>query len=129
MISNYSHHSDRFVGDRWILCGDAAVFLDPIFSSAVHVSVTSARFASKVVINAFRHGELLTSNGTGEKYQANLLRGVHRFHNLISLFYRTNFVEGMKKTLQRENMRQAFTSAVAGDVWDDENIIFKMKVL
>ena len=40
-----------------------------------------------------------------------------------------NFVEQMKKTLVRENMRKGFTSAVAGDVWNEDNFLFSKGVL
>ncbi len=129
VISNYSHHCDTYVGDRWIMVGDAAAFLDPIFSSGVHVSMMSAKLASKVVLDCMKTDASLAADGRGPAYQAELQKGVDRFHSLISLFYRTNFVEGMQKTLKRENMRQAFTSAVAGDMWNDSNILFEMKVL
>ena len=65
----------------------------------------------------------------GEKYRMDLNRGIKRFHNMISLFYTTNFVEQMKKTLTLENTRKAFTSAVAGDVWNEENFLFSKMVL
>jgi flavin-dependent dehydrogenase len=129
VISNYSHHCESYAGDRWILIGDSAVFLDPIFSSGVHVSCTSAKLASGHLTKCLRENITLTTNGKHERYKAELDKGVQRFHALISLFYNSNFVENMRKTLTRENFRQGFTSAVAGDMWNDDNFIFKMKVL
>ena len=35
----------------------------------------------------------------------------------------------MKKTLTRENVRKGFTSAVAGDVWNEDNFLFQKNVL
>jgi len=35
----------------------------------------------------------------------------------------------MKKTLTRPHMSAAFTSAVAGDMWNEDNILFKMNSL
>jgi hypothetical protein len=63
------------------------------------------------------------------RYEQTVRKGVDRFHNLISLFYEGSFVEQMKKTLQRENMRAGFTSAVAGDMWNDRNFLFEKGVL
>lgn len=129
IISNYSHHCDHFSGDRWILVGDAAAFLDPIFSSGVHVASQTAKLASNVLLEALNTNTLITTDDRGKKYQADFQKGVDRFHNLISLFYGNNFVEQMKKTLTRENMRQGFTSAVAGDMWNDNNFLFEKSVL
>jgi flavin-dependent dehydrogenase len=128
IISNYSHRCESYAGDRWILIGDSAVFLDPIFSSGVHVSCTSAQFASQILEKCFNKNCLISTGRMNEGYKADLDRGVQRFHGLISMFYNSNFVKDMKKTLTLENTRMGFTSAVAGDMWNDSNYLFKMKV-
>jgi flavin-dependent dehydrogenase len=129
VISNYSHTTDTMIGPRWIMAGDAAVFLDPIFSSGVHVSCTSGKLASQTILAALKSDSLLDADGRGAKYQEDLLRGVKRFHNLISLFYEGAFVAQMKKTLTLKNAREGFTSAVAGDMWNEENFLFQKNVL
>lgn len=129
VISNYSHTTETMVGNRWIMAGDAAVFLDPIFSSGVHVSCTSGKLASANILEAIKSDTMLDADGRGTKYQADLLRGVKRFHNLIAMFYEGAFVTQMKKTLTLENARKGFTSAVAGDMWNEENFLFEKNVL
>ncbi|MGZ3723581.1 MAG: NAD(P)/FAD-dependent oxidoreductase [Bdellovibrionales bacterium] len=128
-IGNYSHTCKKFYGDRWILCGDAAMFLDPIFSSGVHMSLSSSTFAVETIIKAFADKRSLNDPDLGAPYEALVRKGAKRFHNLISLFYEGHFVEQMKKTLVRENMRKGFTSAVAGDVWNEGNFLFSKNVL
>jgi flavin-dependent dehydrogenase len=129
MISNYSFHSNKFCGERWILLGDSAVFLDPIFSSGVHVSVTSAKLASIHIMDALKTGTTLQEAGRAEQYQRDLQKGVDRFHHLISMFYNENFVHQMKRTLELPRSREMFTSAVAGDMWNDDNPLFNKGVL
>ena len=46
---NYSYDSPRFTGDGYILVGDAAAFIDPLFSSGVMMAMGSAAFAAEVV--------------------------------------------------------------------------------
>lgn len=129
VIANYSHTCEQMVGDRWMLIGDAAAFLDPIFSSGVHVGITSAKLASEAISQALAAGVPLTANGIKEQYEKRLMTGVHRFHRLIRLFYDNNFVRQMKKTFQLKNMRAGFTSIVAGDAWNDDNFIFRTGAL
>jgi len=119
----------RKYGDRWMLIGDAAAFLDPIFSSGVHVSVTSAKLAFQVLDKCLKTGASIKESGLGAGYQHDLNLGIQRFHNLISMFYTTNFVAAMKKTISRPNTYAAFTSAIAGDMWNEDNIVFKMNAL
>jgi len=128
-IGNYSHTCKKFYGDRWVMCGDAAMFLDPIFSSGVHMSVSSSTFAADMLLKAFPNKRSLTEPDLGAPYEELVRRGGKRFHNLISLFYEGHFVEQMKKTLTLENMRKGFTSAVAGDVWNEDNFLFQKMVL
>lgn len=128
-IGNYSHTCDQFYGDRWILCGDAALFLDPIFSSGVHMSISSSFFASEALLQIFSKDGSFNDNGLGAAYEAKVRLGAKRFYGLISLFYEGRFVEQMKKTLQRENMHKGFISAVAGDVWNEENFLFSKGAL
>jgi len=128
-IGNYSHTCRKFYGDRYILSGDAAMFLDPIFSSGVHVSCTSSKLAAETVARALTEKCSLEEPGFGDTYEAYVRKGAKRFHNLISMFYDGNFVDQMNKTLQRENIKKGFTSAVAGDVWNESNFLFTKNVL
>lgn len=126
MISNYSHTSEAMVGERWISVGDAAVFLDPIFSSGVHMSMSAATFASKVINDAFDRNLSLATPGLGDEYESKLRRGTSRFHGMIRRFYDTDFVTDMKKAQTLKNTLASFTAIVAGDVWNDDNPVFKM---
>lgn len=128
-IGNYSHTCERFFGERWILSGDAALFLDPIFSSGVQMSVSSSSFAAQTVLAAFPEKRSLTDPDLGAPYEAKVRKGATRFKNLIALFYQGNFVEKMKKSLTLEHTRKGFTSAVAGDVWNDDNFLFQKNIL
>jgi hypothetical protein len=73
-----------------------------------------------------KKGIPFSQEGLGQNYEERLRRGVKRFHYLIRLFYDTPFVTDMKRVLKLPHTRAAFTSAVAGDVWNDDNVIFKM---
>jgi flavin-dependent dehydrogenase len=128
-IGNYSHTCEKFFGERWILAGDAALFLDPIFSSGVHMSISSSRLAAEAIFKSKSNGKNLDQDATGTTYELQVRKGASRFYNLISMFYEGQFVEQMKKTLQRENMRKGFTSVVAGDVWNEDNYLFQKNVL
>jgi len=57
VISSLSYYSDRFVGDGWILAGDAAMFVDPIFSSGVHLGMKGGDLAAQTVARAFETGD------------------------------------------------------------------------
>lgn len=41
-----AHRNQRIAGDGWIMIGDAAAFLDPIYSSGLFLALTSAELAA-----------------------------------------------------------------------------------
>ena len=49
VTGNYSYYSDHLVGKNYIMIGDAFAFIDPIFSSGVHLAMTSAIHAIDVI--------------------------------------------------------------------------------
>jgi len=127
-ISNYSHQCETTIGERWITLGDAAVFLDPVFSSGVHLSLYSAKMAAQVMGESLTSGIPLNSQNHSINYEAKLQVGVKRFHSLIRIFYDSEFVTRMQKMLTLKNTRRAFTAAIAGDMWNEDNFLFKMGV-
>ncbi len=46
---NYSYRCREVTGERWLLAGDAASFVDPVFSSGVHLALQSAVEAAAAI--------------------------------------------------------------------------------
>jgi flavin-dependent dehydrogenase len=46
---NYSYRARAMIGERHILVGDAFAFIDPVFSSGVHLAMTSAALGADAV--------------------------------------------------------------------------------
>jgi flavin-dependent dehydrogenase len=53
--ADYSYNSQSYVGENHILIGDAAAFIDPLFSSGVMMAMSSAIFG-ELVVNACLDG-------------------------------------------------------------------------
>jgi FADH2-dependent halogenase len=41
-VKDYSYRSKRYYGNGWVICGDSAGFIDPIFSTGLQVAFNSA---------------------------------------------------------------------------------------
>ncbi len=129
VVSNYSYSSDKKIDDRWIMVGDAATFLDPVFSSGVHVSLRSAELAADIVNQALENKQSLQETDLGKQYESTLQVGVDRFQSLLLLFYKTAFYKHMSKTIQTDLIYKSFTSAIGGDMWNDNNCLFRLGIL
>jgi halogenation protein CepH len=57
MIRDYSYCSERFHGPGYLLAGDAACFIDPIFSTGVHLACLSGYLAARALVTIHDGGE------------------------------------------------------------------------
>jgi flavin-dependent dehydrogenase len=55
---DYSYRNSRLFGDRWLLAGDAAGFIDPVFSSGVFLGIMSAEKAADTLHEVLRNESL-----------------------------------------------------------------------
>ncbi|HXT51157.1 MAG TPA: tryptophan 7-halogenase, partial [Thermoanaerobaculia bacterium] len=106
----------RFAGDGWVTVGDAAAFLDPVFSSGVHVALTTGtRAADDVGAVLARKGRLDAGDLAG--YERFARRGLDRFRRYILGYYDPAFVGIFATEPPFEGVRAAVVSALAGGVF------------
>ncbi len=53
--ADFSYRSERLTGDRWLLAGDAAGFIDPVFSSGVFLAILAGEQAADVLDEVLDH--------------------------------------------------------------------------
>ncbi|MEM8960878.1 MAG: NAD(P)/FAD-dependent oxidoreductase [Acidobacteriota bacterium] len=84
--ADFSYRLQRFGGDGWVAVGDAAAFLDPVFSSGVLIAtVTGERAARTVARTLARKATVTTSDLASYERFARL--GLDRFRRYILGFY------------------------------------------
>ncbi|MFE6159093.1 NAD(P)/FAD-dependent oxidoreductase [Streptomyces sp. NPDC056486] len=55
---DWSYHSNRFYGDGWVLVGDTAAFVDPLFSTGVALATLAGSVLAKIVDQVIKHPEI-----------------------------------------------------------------------
>jgi flavin-dependent dehydrogenase len=117
---DFSYRMRRIAGDGWMLIGDAARFVDPIFSSGVSVALASARFAFRA-IEAGGGGEALRA------YEDRVQSGIRVWYEWIKVYYKlqvlfTLFSRNREDQVQMQKLLQ-------GDVFDREavDVLERMK--
>jgi FADH2 O2-dependent halogenase len=83
---DYSYILDKFCGNGFLMVGDAARFVDPIFSSGVSVAMHSARFGAQTIQAALESGDL--SEEALKPYERTLRGGVDIWYEFIRLYYK-----------------------------------------
>jgi flavin-dependent dehydrogenase len=128
--SNYSYKCEKFYGERWASVGDAMSFLDPVFSSGVHIGLYSAKLISKNILHSLMDENILLNSANNiVDYNNEILKGVSRFNSLLQMFYGPNFIERITTLEKKPKTMSSMISAVAGGVWDDNNTLFRMGIL
>jgi FADH2 O2-dependent halogenase len=113
--ADYSYSMKRLCGDGFVLIGDAARFVDPIFSSGVSIAMTSARFASRSILAAFEAGDL--SERSFQDFETIMRRGTATWYKFINLYYRLNLLFTL--CLRDPRYRADIIRLLQGEVWDE----------
>ncbi len=112
--ADYNYRARRFAAPRMVLVGDAACFLDPMFSTGVFLALFSAKLASEEIIRAHRRGGRELSLVQRWRYARRLNRNVANLERLVLAFYdNASFAVFMERQAPLR-MFPAINSLVAG---------------
>ncbi|ACT58989.1 NAD(P)/FAD-dependent oxidoreductase [Hirschia baltica] len=120
-IVGFSANVKNLYGDKYVLLGNAAEFLDPVFSSGVTIAMKSATLAADLIDAQLRGEEV----DWQEDFEVELKRGVEAFRSCVNAWYdgllqRMIFMENRSEDITRH-----FTAILAGYAWDRKNPIVK----
>ncbi|GAA3728691.1 tryptophan 7-halogenase [Salinactinospora qingdaonensis] len=115
---DYSYSHSRFWAPGIALIGDAACFIDPVFSTGVHLATYSGLLAARSV-NSVLAGEL-TEERAFTEFEGRYRREYAVFYEFLSAFYdmqadeNSYFWRARKVTNMATTDMEAFTTLVAG---------------
>jgi flavin-dependent dehydrogenase len=112
---NWSYRSKQFYGDRLLMVGDSAAFVDPLFSTGVLFAINGAKFAVQHLDAALTDGDF--SAARFAKYQDECTAGMDIFKDLVHEFYSENLRKLLLSSGQNPTMCAVITSILAGDVF------------
>ena len=114
-ISDYSARSRRLAGHGWVLVGDAATFLDPVFSTGVFLAMSTGERAARTIHRALaRRGRVERRDFRAYARQSN--RMFARFRRFVYNFYDPVFFEAFCAENPPDTIRAAVTTTLAGGV-------------
>ena len=89
--ADFSYRLTKLTGDRWMLAGDAAGFIDPVFSSGVFLALLAGEQCADVldiVLNHPRRARRLFA-----KYERLLRRVMNGYLRFVDAWYSKEFIE------------------------------------
>jgi flavin-dependent dehydrogenase len=122
---DYSYAMDQICGDRFVMIGDAARFVDPIFSTGVSIALNSARFASRDIIRALQTGDFRKQSFA--TFETTIRRGTKNWHDFITVYYRLNVL--FTAFILDKRYRLDVLKLLQGDVYDEDQpeVLRKMR--
>jgi flavin-dependent dehydrogenase len=84
-LRRLAYRNRQVVGDGWIMIGDAAAFLDPIYSSGLYLALASAELAAGSIHEALEANDC-SRQRLGAHVPA-LMAGVEIVYRLVQAFY------------------------------------------
>ena len=115
VIANFSYRCRPFAGPGYFLVGDAAAFIDPIFSTGVYVATIGALKAADAVT------EVLRGHTSAPRARREFIRhmegGTSVFFKLIRQYYDHSFRELFINGVGPHDVHRAVLAALAGHVF------------
>ncbi|MCU1735247.1 MULTISPECIES: NAD(P)/FAD-dependent oxidoreductase [unclassified Pseudomonas] len=116
-IGGYSANVKTLHGKGFALLGNAAEFLDPVFSSGVTIAMRSASMAAAVL-----HRQLQGETVDWEsEFATPLKRGVDTFRAYVEGWYNGGFQDVIYHPGSSDEIRAMISSILAGYAWDQKN--------
>lgn len=115
---DYSYKMDTFTGNGFVLIGDAARFVDPIFSSGVSVALFSAKYSSERIAHAFETGDF--SEASLKPYEKKLRSGTEIWYEFIRLYYK--LLPAFTHFIRSKSHRIEVLRLLQGEVFDRREV-------
>ena len=120
VIRDWSYVSAEIAGNGYVLAGDAACFIDPLFSTGVHLALSAGVMSAAYVTSALKDPGI--REAAGKAYKDLYYQQYYLFRELARLFYASNravdsyFWEARRIIGGDDSLgpREAFIRAAAG---------------
>lgn len=116
-LGGYAANVKSMHGPGFALLGNAAEFLDPVFSSGVTIAMRSASMASGLLDRQLRGETVDWTNG----FEIPLRKGVDTFRAYVRAWYDGRFQDIMFAKNQPAGIRAMICAILAGYAWDETN--------
>ncbi len=121
LLTSWSFHNAKQHGARWTCTGDAACFIDPVFSSGVSLGMVGATHVADTILEAFAKGQEADPS-LMDAHALHVSHGYTSFATLVNSFYHTSLLHTLFFSPEPNlEWKRGLTSMLAGDVWRKDN--------
>ncbi len=117
IIENFSKDVETIYGDGYVITGNSAAFLDPIFSSGVTFATESGLLGAKLVLKEMNNEKV----DWDKEYVGPFNHGVEVFTSYVNEWYSGNLQKLFFHQPENKEIKKQLCSVLAGYVWDETN--------
>lgn len=121
---DYSYRHEHLTGERWMLAGDAAGFIDPVFSSGVFLALFSGERAAGAIDAALKNPRARAR--AWKSYARELKRVMDLYHTFVQGWYRQEFIETIFNPQEILQMVPAVNAMLAGNPGRDFSLLWRL---
>jgi flavin-dependent dehydrogenase len=122
--ADFSYRSARLQGDRWLLAGDAAGFIDPIFSSGVFLAVFSGERCADVLNEVLDHPH--KAKRLFARYERAVNRAMNVYLRFVNAWYTKEFIEVFLTPGDTLGVQPAVNAVLGGNIGTSFAIRWRM---
>lgn len=115
-IADYSYATPRISGDGFCLVGDAACFLDPVFSTGVLLAMASAELGADAASRALRAKGRVDASDF-RPFERTYRRAIRRFERFVHGFYEPHVLETFYTPAPNKWIERGVTTVLGGGVF------------
>jgi FADH2-dependent halogenase len=113
-LTDFSYYNRRLVGPRLARVGDAAGFMDPIFSAGVYLAMHSGKLAAEAIAAALAAGD---DGALGlKRYERRVWAGMRSYWRMVDAFYTRPFMDLFFAPSERFQLTSAVNAILAGEL-------------
>ncbi|MEA2490978.1 MAG: hypothetical protein QOH21_2770, partial [Acidobacteriota bacterium] len=121
---DFSFQMRNMAGPNFALVGDAAGFLDPIFSTGVFMAMKSADIVSEAATVLLRTGSMKPLR----RYERDFTGALEKYFRFITKFYERPFLEVFMQPSPRFGLMRPIIGVLAGDIFASRQSRFKLGI-
>ena len=124
--SDFSYRNRRLVGHRLLRVGDAAGFMDPIFSAGVYLAMYSGKLAANLVNESLKAGD--DGSHRLPQYEKRVNNSMGLYWKMVEGYYTKPFMELFMEPRHKFHLPSAVTALLAGELEGGWAVRWRMKL-
>ncbi len=126
VAADFSYRNSRLTGDRWMLAGDAAGFIDPVFSSGVFLAVLAGEQSADILHEVIDHPRKKRRLFAG--YEKSINKAMDVYLRFVNAWYSKEFIEVFLHPQEFLQIPPAVNAVLGGNVGTSFAIRWRMSI-